>query len=818
MDDLRKENKYAFIGRTALLAAVAAFVAILPAVIMGRGMLLLTDDFTWQQQIFSFYNVLVTRTQPAWSWVIDLGSDPEASLSFYNLSSPFTLISAMFPASFAPYLTAPMLILKYVTAAVGAVLFAKKFVKNQSFAALCGLLYAFSGIQTVSLLFPFHDAMALFPWLLYSLEKLIEGRPVVFAFTVALCAMTNYYIFFGEVIFLLIWFVFRVLLMTGPARGKLILLGKTALEGVIGTAAAGLVLVPAFLAVAANPRVGAHETGILYHVTRYITIMQAYFMPADVMGMRNYLFQKGCSSCAMSLPFVAMALVFAYIKKNFKKPRAYLPVVIIVISLVPVLNSAFSAFNTNYYARWFFMPALVFAMMSCVVLDRFSEDGGEESFSSKDLIFGARLNLVCVVLTMLAEVALILWYKLRGVTTLISGVNMTLLIIYGVFGQLCAFGFLFTVRKVKPEKIYKPLIACVLAAGVLTTGAAAVRYSTGTGTSEYYEPGIVNSEGDIGAEKAKAIITSSGELANVLPNDKNYRVRYDWHEEGEDYFADSFDNVSMLTGIPSVNSFISTIDGGLFTFYDLIGTGRNVTTAGSFPEEQMALLSAKYYLTSNPAGGPDGGKKFGEYSYPDGTVVYIYEYDDFIPMGFMYTSYVTPSDIRSLPEDQRALAMLSYAVLEEEDAAALAGNGIVLTRGNIGDLQEFDTAVAARKRSAAKAFEMSDTGFEAYYECDEAGIAFISTAYSKGFKVTVNGEKVETYSAGGLLGVPLKAGTNEVLAVYETPGGNAGMVLTGCAVVLASAECIVIVLIKKSRKRRTAKAPSDAPAETPPEA
>ncbi len=799
MNDLRKEKRYGYIGRTALLAAVAAFLAVLPALIAGRGMLLLSDDFTWQQQIFNIYNVSLIRSPANWSWLIDLGSDPSTALSFYNLNSPFTLIIAIFPAAAAPYLTAPMLVLKYVTAAVGAAVFAKKFVKSKNAAMLCGLFYAFSGIQTVSLLFPFHDSMALFPWLLAAFEKLLEGKPLVFAAAVALSAMTNFYLFFGEVIFLVIWFVFRVLLVKGSAKAKLFDFGKVLFEGALGVALAGVVLLPSILAVASNPRVGSHDFSLFYHFTQYVTILQAYFMPADVMGSGNYLFQQGCSSCAMALPFAAMALVFPYIKKNFRKAKAYLPVTLAIISLVPVLNGAFSFFNTHYYARWFFMPALVFAMLSCVAVDRYTaEDANDtESFTKKDIVSGALINLVCVVLTMLIELAAVLWYKLRGVTSMTENVNVAMLVIYGFAGQAFAFGMLALAIKTDPKKFAKTLTVCVLAAGVLTTGAAALRYSLGTHVAEnYYEEGIANTEGAMGADKAKAILTSSGGIAKLLPADKNYRMRCDWHEEGKTYFADSFDNVSMLTGIPSVNSFISTVDGSLFKFYELIGEPRNVTTTGSFSEAEMALLSARFYLTSNPNGGPAGGKKYAEYKYPDGSVVYIFEYENFIPMGFAYTSYVTPEEIKALPKDQRALAMLSYVVLDEKDAKA-AG----VSHGDIGGLKSLSDAAAERKLLAAKTFEMTDDGFKAVFEAGEPCVAFVSAPYSTGFTVKVNGKTVSAYESAGLIAIPLEAGVSSVEAVYNTPGENTGLILTGCGIVVGSAEMIAVILFQKKRKR-----------------
>ncbi len=44
-------------------------------------------------------------------------------------------------------------------------------------------------------------------------------------------------------------------------------------------------------------------------------------------------------------------------------------IVCIFMALVPVLNSAFSMFNTAYYARWFYMPILMMALATAVSIE-----------------------------------------------------------------------------------------------------------------------------------------------------------------------------------------------------------------------------------------------------------------------------------------------------------------------------------------------------------------------------------------------------------------------------------------------------------------
>lgn len=40
-----------------------------------------------------------------------------------------------------------------------------------------------------------------------------------------------------------------------------------------------------------------------------------------------------------------------------------------ICACVPILNSAFYALNGSYYARWFYMPILILAMMTAYSLD-----------------------------------------------------------------------------------------------------------------------------------------------------------------------------------------------------------------------------------------------------------------------------------------------------------------------------------------------------------------------------------------------------------------------------------------------------------------
>ena len=118
----------------------------------------------------------------------------QVGYSFYNLGSPFFWLSLLFPGAVFPYLIGPLLILKCGVAGLTSYAFLQRYVKNKNYAVIAALLYAFSGYQSMNLLYNhFHDVVALFPLLLFTLDEMMENRRVGwFALAVALNALVNF--------------------------------------------------------------------------------------------------------------------------------------------------------------------------------------------------------------------------------------------------------------------------------------------------------------------------------------------------------------------------------------------------------------------------------------------------------------------------------------------------------------------------------------------------------------------------------------------------------------------------------------------------
>ena len=195
--------------KTFLIALATAAVIFVPAMIWDHGYFLFVGDFNSQQ--IPFYMTAhdaIRSGQWGWNWYTDIGANFIGSYSFYLLGSPFFWLTVPLSSRLVPYMMGPLLILKFGCATLFSTMYFKRYVKNEQFAMLGGLLYAFCGFSIYNIFFNhFHEPLIFFPLMLISLDDLMEkGSHGSFALAVALNALINYYFFFGEVVFIIIYF------------------------------------------------------------------------------------------------------------------------------------------------------------------------------------------------------------------------------------------------------------------------------------------------------------------------------------------------------------------------------------------------------------------------------------------------------------------------------------------------------------------------------------------------------------------------------------------------------------------------------------
>ena len=786
-----QKEKYHSTFFIALIVACALFV---PYMIMGEGYFTFYGDFNVQQ--IPFYqqcHKAVREGNIFWSWTTDLGANFIGSYSFYLLGSPFFWLTIPFPNQMIPYLMGPLLILKFACAAFTAYCYIRRFTRTPQAARLGGLLYAFSGFSVYNIFFNhFHEAIIVFPLLLLSFELLItENRRFAFALTVALSAVMNYFFFFGMVVFTVIYFFVR--LLSGAIKVKFSRFIVIVFEAVLGVCLAAFLLLPSVLAIMGNNRISDILLGwnaIMYGKEQiYGNIIECFFFPPDIPA-RPVFFPSAnvkWSSLGGWLPLFSMVGVFVWfgVRKGHWLKRII--GICIFMSMVPILNSAFYAFNTSYYARWFYMPIL----MMCLATVSLTEDSTVDWSSGYKWVFGITVAITLVIgffpqkdkdgnitfgLYSQSDDGM---YAFRFLVTCAIAIL-----------SLVILGMLLKVLKKDRTAFYRGATVCVC-----IISAVYGNFFIACGRSHSYEI-------------KEVMIDQLIEGKIDLEDDSNFRV---------DVY-DGVDNTSMYLGLPGINAFHSVVPASIFEFYDYIGVERSV---GSRPDTEQAairpLLSVKYLLNRKNEDADkfideDGEPKMPNYEYikTDGGY-YIYENKNYIPYGFSYNYYMSYDFCDGYSKSSRAALMLKAILLtdeqikkygdmltdiEELELPPYGSQDNKTTLSLTDDAMEYDCEQL--KNTSALSFETDNRGFTAKVSRDRENLVFFSVPFDEGWTAYVNGEETQIEKVNsGFMAVKADAGTSTIRFEYRTPGLVTGLIITGGAAALMLLYMLIFLIYKK---------------------
>ncbi len=817
-----------------LFALLIAFIFFIPWIIMDKGYFLFYGDFNVQQITFYKHCHEMFRSgQFFWDFKTDLGVNFLGSYSFYNTTSPFFLLTLPFPNDWIPYFMGPLLILKFSLASLFAYMYLRRFVKNKQFALLGALLYAFSGFSIYNIFFNhFHEAIVFFPLLLLSLEMFMaENKRGFFAFMIFVTATVNYFFFVAMVIFVVIYWFLRMLSgvwTLTPSRFLLL-----AAEILIGFSLALITLLPSIHVVMENPRT---STGIMhgwnafiyYNKQIFYNIIQVFFFPPDLPARPVFFPDSNVkwSSLGAWLPLFGMTGFFTFMqtKKNHWLKRVI--AVLAVMSLIPVLNTAFMLFNDAFYVRWFFMLTLMISLATIIALEDKAADWSR----------GLRWSgIITIAMTLVVG----LWpnTKENGETTR-----------YGLFEKQNSWNFtksrfwitcaiavlcvlvmalLIPLLKKQPRKFMRGALI-----GIVIVSIVYPLYFIGGGKTnsyrrkEYLIPDFLNSY----------------QAFNIGDTD-TFRV---------DVF-NGIDNAAMFWNMPTIQAFHSNVPVSIMDYYNFVGVERSV---GSRPEPETyglrGMLSVKYLMQSteedrlgnqldaNGSGdrtswsdaftGSDGknAKMEGFKLYTVQNNHLVYENENFVPYGFTYDYYMDKKTLEGYDEKSRDRIMMKALVLDDdvnksdtltqkykqylkpfngmtqlsggktEEAAAAGENDYynsARTAPAVGETADFyvetsyDQYVkdcAERKATACASFTPDKTGFTAVTKEDHtANLVFFSVPFEAGWSAEVDGKEVEIVKSNiGVMSVLVPDGEPTVRFNYRTPNLNIGIMASGAALLL----------------------------------
>ena len=774
------------------LCALTAAIFFLPFYILDGGFFHYAGDFNSQQ--ISFYRYMNGFVKGAgypdstfagaphntFSWATDLGSGVMNAYSFYLYGSPFFWLSVLLPQSWLPYMMVPLLVLKFGVAGGGAYLYLRRYVKNANYAVLGACLYALSGFAVYNVFFNhFVDVVALFPYLLWALDEAIyEDRHGLFAFWVAVNLLNNYFFFVGQVIFLCIYFVCKLsardFRLTGRKFGHLLW------ESVLGVAMGCLLLFPAVLSLLQNPRTIDLSSGwgfLTYaKVQQYLAILLSWILPPDSPYLTS-VWSEGVikwTSMTAYLPLCSLAGAMAYWRSRKADSKKRIVAVCAVCALVPVLNSAFYALNSSYYARWYYMPTLILAAMTVNALEDPDIDLDAPARGIGWIMLATLVFAVVPVRDDTTETWSFGVLKNPEQFFVVLGFGLLGLMLYRV---LCS--------KWRQDSRF----AQRMTAAALVFACAFTMVHIGIGKF-----GQWHTDSDLVEQDTNALL-----LKNDLP-EGDYRIdTYKIH-----------DNIGMWLDKSCLQYFGSTAAPSILSFYPGLGVKRDVRSEPEITNYALrGLLSVEYLITT-----PEQRESFEDEADAGWTYLAdvdgytLYHNDNYVPMGFTYDYYVTEATYQTSIKTLRSNLLMRALVLTDEDVAQYGKYLTELSEDMLNDLHydSYTQDCADRRAHSCSVFQMNNAGFHAEITMDKANLVFFSVPYDDGFTAYVNGEKTDILQVDeGLMAVLCPAGASSIDFVYQAAGLSASRVVTAVAIPV----WMVYVACFVRRKRRSTGTPAE---------
>ena len=746
-------------GLVFLLGFAPLMLVILPLLIWDKGLMIYYGDFVSQQLPFYYHANEVIRSGGllGWDWGTDLGSSFFGSYAFYLTGSPFFWLTLLLPQQAVLYAIPWLLGLKHGIAALTAYGFIRRFVANKNAAAVGGLLYSYSGFQLFNIFFNhFHDVTAFFPLMLIAMEELVNhNRRGWFAAIVALMAVINYYFFTGQAVFLILYFLLRLRCEDFHITWKKFF--ALAIEAVIGVLIACVSLLPAGLAVLGNDRLKEYLFGqdmIFYNdKTRILRIIQSFFMIPDAPARPNlFTTEHGrWASIGGYLPMFSMAGVITFMGQKKRHWAVRLVWICILCAFVPVLNSAFYLLNGSYYARWYYMPILIMAMMTAYSLD------------DRSLDWKPGLKAAVILPCVFGVISLLPTKNADGKIEFLKFADYTgyFLIVLAIV-LLCWLG-LYCVYCLRSEG--KPFLR-------LTVLLTAIACAVCTATIVWF--GKCNGVESRGY--ALCGIHGREHLTVSYENDEDAYFRLDMPE--------NYDNFPMFWDMSCMRCFQSVVSVSIMDFYHSIGIQRDVASRASLDHYTLrGLFSVKYcFQEDKTSAAPVTLPGFVLDRKENGFNIYRNEY--FIPMGFTYDYYTTDKALEGRTDLLKEHLLIRALVLTEEQAAKYADIVQETTVLNIGK-DEYLSACRKHAAECCENFTRSDKGFDADISLDAPKLVFFSVPYDAGWTAEINGRPAEIENVDhGFMAVRCEAGANHITFRYTLPGLQYGAVLTLAGILL----------------------------------
>ena len=479
-------------------------------------------------------------------------------------------------------------------------------------------------------------------------------------------------------------------------------------------------------------------------VQQYLAILLSWILPPDSPYITS-IWSEGIikwTSMSAYLPLCSLAGAMAYWRARQGDSKKRIVAVCAVFALVPVLNSAFYALNSSYYARWYYMPVLILCAMTACGLESPDITADELDAPARGIGWLMLATLAFAVVPVQDSST-----KEWSLGVLQNPGQYFVVLGFGLGGLVL---YHFICRRWRGSRAF----ARRMTAAVLTFACLFSMVHIGIGKF-----GQWHTDSDLVEQ-----YTSALQLKDDLP-EGDWRVdTYETH-----------DNLGLWLDKSCLQYFGSTAAPSILSFYPALGVKRDVRSEPEISNYALrGLLSVKYLITTPEKqedflAAADEGWDY--YDTRDGFM--LYENENYVPMGFTYDYYITEEEYEATVKNTRSNLLMRALVLSEEDAAVYGKYLKKLPEEKRNDLW-YDTYIsdcADRRASACSVFQMTNSGFHAEIDLGKEDLVFFSVPYDDGFTAYVNGQETDILRVDeGLMAVLAPAGENTIDFVYQADG------------------------------------------------
>lgn len=581
---------------------------------------------------------------PTYSFSFGEGADIYTTLHYYVIGDPLSLLSLLIPAKYMSYMYCGLIVLRIYLSGLTFSVYSYYMKHKYAAGIMTGaFVYAFCGFSLVAgMRHPFFiNPMIYLPLILTGVERVIrEKKPAVLILSVFVAAASNFYFLYMLAALTVIYTLIRLFLPwpKGEMKARLASFLRIAGCAVTGLMMSAFILVPVLIQFSGEARADVnYAVDLFYSASYYDDFLISIIKMADI---GNYTL--------MGYSFIVLiGIMLLFTHKGKKTGLRFAFLLGAFMLLFPVF--AYIMHGFSYVSnRWIFGYGFLLAY---IVTDMW------EDLVSLDKKRCWRLaGAACIYFIVCAG-----FEVYSGFIFQIDKKDMALLIGTGmltIFVIICARVLISCQKKNRIKlNVMQCLTVAVVIFSIMVNGLITFYPGQEDSVKRFVYMAKVDNIQTSSEKKLDAMTSSNDDFFRYSGNSSKVLTR----------------NGTILTGMSSTQAYWSLSNTSILKGYkELLVSIADLSFIGNADSRTAVeeLSSVKYHLSN--ASGKDA--PYG-YELAGDEKDQIYENRLALPLGYTYSSYITPQQYSKMTPIQRQEAVLQGVYLDKSDSEDMASSG-----------------------------------------------------------------------------------------------------------------------------------------------